>query len=84
MKFKRILFPNLHNICRVLEHDLSQIKAMRFLMGGDWVKMHGTWKQVDIVMLCQDGTRIFRQTLAGCSVSFHESYAQVEAIESWS
>jgi hypothetical protein len=68
----------------VLDHDLSQIKLVRFLMGGVWVKAGGSWRQVDILMFCRDGSRIFTQRLAGTSVSFHETNNTVQAIESWS
>jgi hypothetical protein len=81
MVFKRTPWQN---FIRVADHELSQLKLMRMLFGGDWVRMDGTWKQVDVIRVCDDGTRVFRQELAGCGVSFHETHVDVQAIESWS
>lgn len=56
MKLYRSLFPwqFLANFIRVTDHQLGQIKAVRFAMGGVWVKEGGTWVQVEVIRETED------------------------------
>lgn len=72
-----LLFPNIRNFLVVLDHDLCQLKAVRWLCGGVWFKSYGSWKQCDRIMCLEDGTFVLKYK----DISFHETHASVQALE---
>ncbi len=69
----------IQNILKVTEAKVCQTWLGRALYGGIYVSMDGHWMPVDVMMVCDDGTRIFRTQYSGCS--FHETFLGIDAIQ---
>lgn len=72
----------MENFLYVTDHDLSQFKLYRFILGGLWALVDNAWIQVHVLSYCKDGTRIlWWSNRDGQSVSFHEHHCSVKALE---
>lgn len=67
-----------------LDQLLIQFKLYRWLCGGIFVRMNGTWYGCSICRVCADGTRILTRDggpRGCCTDSFHETYNGIELLE---
>lgn len=87
MKLYRSLLPTtfLANFVRVTDHQLCQLKAVRWFMGGVWVKESGTWAQVEVLREADDGELLVLMCSHDNSwnVSFWSTNAAVSDLEDY-
>lgn len=86
MKLYRSLFPwqFFADLIRVTDHQLGQIKAVRFVMGGVWVKEGGTWAQVEVTRETDDGMLLSMSSYDNTStVSFWNTCLSVQDLEDY-
>lgn len=81
MKFQRDLMAAVRSFWQAVDHHAGQFKPVRIALGGTWVKLNNRWVQVDVLRICQDGSRIFNMQVEGAYVSFHETFQGVSAVE---
>lgn len=86
MKIIRSPSRSVSNFIQVLDHSASQIKLVRWMVGGVWFKSNGSWAQCYVTRFANDGTRYFRYTTydGRSSVGFRETNMSVQAIEDYS
>lgn len=84
MRLKRDPMAVLSAFIDRADYHLSQLKPVRALMGGVWVKTEGVWDQVDVTMMCNDGSRVFsRGAPWQPAFSCHERNSEIQAIETY-
>lgn len=87
MKLNRT-FPKkqrfLSNFVKVVVHDLEQLKPIRWIAGGVWVKHQKTWVQVSVLREYDDGSLLLAMcTNDGSSVSFHSTNISITGLEDY-
>lgn len=67
------------NFLKVVEDSLCQFWVGRALFGGTYVRLVDHWSPVDVLMTCNDGTRVFMTQYTHSS--FHESFVGISNIQ---
>lgn len=87
MKLHRSLLQSrfIANFVRVTDHQLGQLKVIRWLAGGVWVKYDGTWTQVAVMRQYADGSLLLSMSTYDetSSVTFHSTNYAVAGLEDY-
>ena len=79
MQFARDPLYHVRNFLVCIEHDLRQVKFVRWVCGGLWFRMNNVWSQADGGRKAKDGTRF----LTYKNLSFHETNMGIQALEDY-